>query len=38
MFGYTSNYDVVLKWDVNIYNRILEEFLKDEPSAQAGIP
>ena len=36
VFGYTSNYDVVLKWDVNIYNRILEEFLKDEPSAQAG--
>ena len=36
VFGYTSNYDVVLKWDVNVYNQILEKFLKDEPAAKAG--
>lgn len=36
VFGYTSNYDVVLKWDVNVYNQILKEFLKEEPSAKAG--
>ncbi len=36
VFGYTSNYDVVLKWDVDVYNKILEEFLKEEPSAEAG--
>lgn len=36
VFGYTSNYDVVLKWDINVYNQILEKFLKEEPSAKAG--
>ena len=36
VFGYTSNYDVVLKWDVNVYNEILKEFLKEEPKAQPG--
>ena len=36
VFGYTSNYDVVLKWDVDVYNQILKEFLKEEPSAKAG--
>ena len=36
VFGYTSNYDVVLKWDIDGYNRILQEFLKEEPRAQAG--
>ncbi len=36
VFGYTSNYDVVLKWDVDGYNQILKEFLKEEPGAQAG--
>ncbi|MCD2492109.1 ADP-dependent glucokinase/phosphofructokinase [Lacrimispora sp. NSJ-141] len=36
VFGYTSNYDVVLKWDVAVYNQILKEYLKDEPSAKAG--
>lgn len=36
VFGYTSNYDVVLKWDVNVYNKILKEFLKEEPKAQPG--
>ncbi|MEI3175443.1 MAG: hypothetical protein V8S96_02525 [Lachnospiraceae bacterium] len=36
VFGYTSNYDVVLKWDVNVYNEILTELLKEEPKAQPG--
>ena len=36
VFGYTSNYDVVLKWDVNVYNEILKEFLKEKPKAQPG--
>ena len=28
VFGYTSNYDVVLKWDVDAYNEILRKYLK----------
>ncbi|MCI8466033.1 MAG: hypothetical protein HFI63_09305 [Lachnospiraceae bacterium] len=36
VFGYTSNYDVVFQWDIDEYNRILKEFLKEEPKAQAG--
>ncbi len=36
VFGYTSNYDVVFHWDVDVYNQILKEFLKEEPAAQAG--
>ncbi len=36
VFGYTGNYDIVLKWDVNVYNQILKEFLKEEPTADAG--
>ena len=36
VFGYTSNYDVVFKWDVDAYNQILDEFLKEEPAARAG--
>lgn len=26
VFGYTSNLDVLLKWDVNAFNRLLEDF------------
>ncbi|MCI8506432.1 MAG: hypothetical protein HFI67_09625 [Lachnospiraceae bacterium] len=36
VFGYTSNYDVVFRWDIDVYNQILKEFLKEEPMAQAG--
>ncbi len=36
VFGYTSNYDVVLRWDLDTYNQILNDFLKEEPKAEAG--
>ena len=36
VFGYTSNYDVVFQWDIDVYNQILKEFLKEEPAARAG--
>lgn len=36
VFGYTSNYDVVLKWDVDAYNEILRKYLKEEPRMEEG--
>lgn len=36
VFGYTSNYDVVLHWNVTKYNEILKEYLKEEPSVKEG--
>lgn len=36
VFGYTSNYDVVLKWDPGVYNDILERFLTEAPAAEPG--
>lgn len=36
VFGYTSNYDVVLKLDINVYNQILAEYLKEPPKAKPG--
>ena len=38
VFGYTSNYDVVFKWDIDVYNQIFDEFLKEEPMARASGP
>ena len=32
--GFTSNFDVVLKWDVRTYNKILATFLSEENSAK----
>ena len=32
VFGYTSNLDVIFKWDIHKFNRILDEFLQEEPS------
>ncbi len=34
--AFTSNYDVVLKWDSEAFSRLLEEYLADEPAAKAG--
>jgi ADP-dependent phosphofructokinase/glucokinase len=36
VFGYTSDLDVILKWDTKIFNRILSQYLKEEPLAQEG--
>lgn len=36
VFGYTSNLDILLKWDVNIFNAILKKYLKDRPSVKEG--
>ncbi|HIR91845.1 MAG TPA: hypothetical protein IAB98_00305 [Candidatus Egerieimonas intestinavium] len=36
VFGYTSNYDVVLQWDVKAYNEILRKYLKEEPRMEEG--
>jgi len=36
VFAYTSNLDVVLKWDAETYNRILDQYLKEEPSVHEG--
>jgi len=36
IFGYTSNLDVVLHWNIDKYNEILDHFLKEEPSAKEG--
>jgi ADP-dependent phosphofructokinase/glucokinase len=37
MFGFTSNLDVILKWDEKKYNAILKEFLDcTEPKADVG--
>lgn len=34
--AFTSNYDVVLKWDAGTFSDLLDEYLKEEPSAKAG--
>ena len=36
VFGFTSNYDVVLHWDVEVYNEILREYLREEPRMAEG--
>jgi ADP-dependent phosphofructokinase/glucokinase len=36
IFAYTSNLDVVLHWDVNKYNEILETYLKEKPNVREG--
>jgi len=36
VFGYTSNLDVVLEWDVEKYNEILDIYLKEEPWTRDG--
>ena len=35
-FGYTSNLDILLEWDVDAFNRILKEHLSAVPSAVDG--
>ena len=34
--AFTSNYDVVLRWDAGAFNVLLEEYLREEPRAEAG--
>jgi len=36
LFGFSSNFDIVLHWDAEAYNRILAEYLKEAPSAKEG--
>ncbi|MDR1899662.1 MAG: ADP-dependent glucokinase/phosphofructokinase [Treponema sp.] len=36
VFGYTSNYDVIIRWDVRVFNRIAAEYLTGEPSFKEG--
>ena len=36
IFGYTSDMDVIVKWDVGVFNNILKEYLKEEPSFREG--
>ncbi len=36
VMGYTSNYDIVLKWNIDVYNAILNKYLKEEPFAKNG--
>lgn len=36
VFAYTSNFDVILNWDIDKYNQILEEYLKEEPIVKEG--
>ena len=35
-FGFTSNLDIVLHWDVKTYQTILDDFLQAEPSFEVG--
>jgi ADP-dependent phosphofructokinase/glucokinase len=35
-FGYTSNYDVIIKWDADLFNRMVEEYSAGEPSCEEG--
>lgn len=32
VLAYTSNLDAIVKWDVRSFNRLLEKYLKEEPS------
>ncbi len=34
--AFTSNYDVVLKWDADVFNDLLDQYLEGEPCAKAG--
>ncbi len=36
VFGYTSNLDVVIKWDAAKFNQLLETHLVDEPDSHEG--
>ena len=38
VLAYTSNLDVLVKWDVDSFNRLLDTYLKEEPSFQDGEP
>lgn len=34
--GYTSNLDILLEWDIDVFNSVLEDHLKVEPCAHEG--
>ena len=34
--AFTSNYDVILKWDARMFSALLEQYLDGEPCAKAG--
>ena len=36
VFGFTSNLDIVLHWNVKTYQTILEDFLREAPSFEVG--
>lgn len=36
VIGYSSNYDAIAEWDVDSFNQLLSEFLKEEPSFTEG--
>ncbi|MEF9941903.1 MAG: ADP-dependent glucokinase/phosphofructokinase [Lachnospiraceae bacterium] len=36
VFGYTSDLDMILKWDVNKFNKILAEHLQESPYCEEG--
>ena len=36
VLAYTSNLDVIAKWDVDSFNKLLDEYLVDEPSFKEG--
>ncbi|MHC1772008.1 MAG: ADP-dependent glucokinase/phosphofructokinase [Flexilinea sp.] len=36
VLGYTSDLDVLIEWDDETFSRILDSFLKDEPSVKEG--
>jgi ADP-dependent phosphofructokinase/glucokinase len=36
VFGYTSDLDVIVKWNTQTFNNILDKYLKAEPSTEEG--
>ena len=36
VFGFTSNLDIVLKWDAERFNTLVQEYLREEPSFRPG--
>ena len=34
--AFTSNYDVVLKWNAETFSALMDRFLRQEPAAKAG--
>ena len=36
MIGYSSDYDAIAEWDVDSFNELLSEYLKEEPSFNEG--